>query len=76
MKVQVRFFGPVRKPTSGTGPVDLPEGATVAELLARLGYNEEEARHLLVSHRGSRLGPETQLRPGMTVDLSMRLGGG
>ncbi len=76
MRIHVRFFGPIRRPEGFAGFVDLPDGALVADLLAALGYGADEARHVLVSHQGSRLAPDARLAEGMRVDLAMRVGGG
>ena len=78
MKVEVEFFGPILRP-KGAGAqltVSLPDGASVADLLAHLGYQATQMRFLSVLQDGRRLPLSTVLREGASVAIAAPLGGG
>ena len=79
VEVQVRLFANLAEygPPStrgGAGRVELPEGATVADLLARLGVPDEGPRLLLVNGRDAEAG--VTLHAGDVVDVLPPLVGG
>lgn len=70
MVVSIKLSGPLREfyrtsaPAQGEA-VELPEGATVADLLARCGVPPEKVHHLLVNRQRATL--ETSLADGDQV---------
>ena len=79
MKVRVSLFGtlgqefPEYQPSQGM-EVELPEGATVADLLARLGL--PESRGPVVIAGGRVLKAEERLQRGVAVNIMQAIGGG
>jgi sulfur-carrier protein len=58
MRIQLKFFADLRPylPTSeGALPADLPEGATVADVLRKYAVPEEKPKILLVNGRHAQL---------------------
>ena len=55
-------------------PVELPPGATVGQLVARLRVHEKLARLIFVDH--VRSGPDTVLTDGARVDIFPPVAGG
>jgi len=79
VEVQVRLFANLAEygppaARGGAGRVELPEGATVADLLARLGIPDEGPRLLLVNGRDAEAG--VTLHAGDVVDVLPPLVGG
>ena len=77
MQVQVEFVGPVRRPwpqRRGDAPIEV--GATVASLLAQLGFAPAEARFLSVLVNGARVAATTPLAAGDHVVVALMVGGG
>ena len=77
MTVTVEISGVLRRP-KGPAPhaVDLPPGATPAELYAALGYNEAERRVLRLSRSGVMLKASDVLEDGDRLVLIAAIGGG
>ncbi len=75
MQVTTSFFGPIKKPRV-QGPVQLPEGALVADLLAVLGYPKHHWNGILVLRNQRRLSVSDNLQDGDAVELTIRVGGG
>ncbi len=79
MHVQVKVYATLRRYVEGAGAgtrldVDLPEGAAVAELIARLGVPAEEVRMVFVNGRAR---PEDwHLEAGDEVGIFPPVGGG
>jgi sulfur carrier protein ThiS len=61
-------------PLGGYTERDLPEGATVSDLLATLGVPEAEARVVFVNGRARP--PDWHLQPGDEVGIFPPIGGG
>ncbi len=77
MKIAVEFIGPMRRPwPERSGPVELGDGALLADLLHALGYSDEEARHLTCSVNGVAARPRVALQEGDKVSVTLLLGGG
>jgi molybdopterin converting factor small subunit len=77
MRVQVQFFGPIRRPwAESEGEVELAGGATLRELLRELGYGVHELRYIEVMVNGERGRPGDPLRDGDRVSLRLLIGGG
>jgi sulfur-carrier protein len=79
VKIAVRLFANLadRVPAAARGSdmaVDLPEGATVADLLRRLALPDDEPRLTLVNGRDA--GAEQPLAPGDVVSIIPPLAGG
>jgi len=79
MRVRVRLFAMLRHylpdvPVGGYAERDLPEGATVSDLLASLGVPETEARVVFVNGRARP--PDWRLQPGDEVGIFPPIGGG
>lgn len=79
MLVRAKLFATLARHRPGTMPgaaleVDLPEGATVAALLAELGVPLEEARMIFVNGRARP--PDWALQPGDVVGIFPPIGGG
>jgi sulfur carrier protein ThiS len=79
MKLRVRLFGtlsqafPGYKHSEGI-EVEVPERATVKELLALLGLSE--SRGVVVMAEGRILRAEDSIRPGVPVSILQAIGGG
>ena len=76
MKVLVRVHGGLLRYTDGVSitELDLPEGATVADVMARLGVPDEEVFTAVVNRE---MVPEdTVLRDGDRLDLVPPIPGG
>ena len=79
MKVRVSLFGTFRQrfpdyqPSRGM-EVELPDGATVADLLARLDL--PESRRPVVITGGRVLSADERLQPGVPVSVMQAIGGG
>lgn len=80
MKIEVRLFATLRDvlppgpAATGTTTIDLPAGATVADVGRVLGIPGDLARVALVN--GEDAGPERRLRDGDVVTLFPPLAGG
>ncbi|RME78051.1 MAG: MoaD/ThiS family protein [Chloroflexi bacterium] len=79
MVVHVRLYATLRRP-SPDGPqnrlsVDLPDGATVSDLLARLGI-EQSADHVMAILNHRRVGPDHRLQPEDELHLLPPISGG
>ena len=70
-------MGPVLKPTDDKElSMDLPDGATVRDLLQQLGYPPAQARHVGVYFDGARLPHLSLLKEGQSVTVAVAMGGG
>lgn len=77
MTAVVRFLGPIRRPwTEASRAVDVGAGATVADLLATLGFARHELAFLQVARNGVVASLATPLCEGDEVDVMLRVGGG
>lgn len=79
MRVHAKLFATLARHRPGTTAgavieVDLPESATIAELLAKLGVPEEEARMIFVNGRARPA--DWPLQPGDEVGAFPPIGGG
>ncbi len=77
MRVQVKLFAGLRKLApegKSPFPLDLPEGATVGELLKVLGVPEDKPKILLVN--GRHAGNDQALRDGDEVSIFPPVAGG
>jgi molybdopterin synthase sulfur carrier subunit len=79
MKVQVRLFGAFSQGLPGYQPaqgieVDLPEGATVKDLLTLLGVSESQGAVVIAEGRVLKTGDAMQ--PGVPVNVMQAIGGG
>jgi sulfur carrier protein ThiS len=75
--VSVHFVGPVRRPCpERTLEVDASELSTVGELLAELGYSDEEQRSLQPRVDGKRARASMPLTGVQTVEILIAIGGG
>lgn len=79
MLVRAKLFATLARHLPGTRPgatveVDLPEGATVADLLAKLHVPLEEARMFFVNGRVR--AADSVLQPGDEVAVFPPIGGG
>ena len=76
--VRVEFFGPVKSPTGRRRmEVEVGEGETVGRILVgRIGFREEDLRHLAVIQNGKRLGRADRVRPGSVIEVILPTGGG
>jgi sulfur carrier protein ThiS len=75
--VKISFFGPVRRPWPETSrAVEIPVGCRLGELLARLGYTDEEARRLALVVGGRRRETDFALSDGDEVRVVLLAGGG
>jgi molybdopterin converting factor small subunit len=79
MVVQVKLFATLRKymPPGASGDsvtVDVPDGATVADLVARLGIPLDHARMAVA--RGEQLDLDAPLPAGVEINLFPPLAGG
>ncbi|MBX3028153.1 MoaD/ThiS family protein [bacterium] len=79
MRVQVKLFATLRKymPAGKAGDtvtVDVPEDATVGDLVARLGIPAEHARMAVAA--GEQLDLAARLPPGVEINLFPPLAGG
>ena len=75
MKVTTSFFGPIRKLTRA-GPIELPEGSVLADLLAAIRYEEHHWSNILALRDSRRLRLEDPLFDGDELELTIRVGGG
>jgi len=64
MKINLRLFGKLREKIPGTNPknnyvatteMEIEEGATIANVLEKLGIRQEEVSHLFLNHDYSAL---------------------
>jgi molybdopterin converting factor small subunit len=79
MIVQVKLFATLRKymPAGARGDtlaVELPDGATVADLLVRLGIPSEHGRMVVAG--GEQVALQATLEDGQDVNLFPQLAGG
>ena len=77
MRVRVQFFGEMRRhlpPGRDDVVLDLDEGATVADVLARVGVRSEDER--IVGLNGSLAQDTTILHDGDELSLYHPMGGG
>jgi molybdopterin synthase sulfur carrier subunit len=79
MKVQVRLFGAFSQGFPGYQPaqgieVELPEGATVKDLLTLLGVSEFQGAVVIAEGRVLKTGDAMQ--PGAPVNVMQAIGGG
>lgn len=84
MQVEVRLFASLREKLPngrrGKGPVELPEGATLPDLLGRLDIPRELAQMVLIN--GEQLPNDWEaragivLRPGDTISIFPPVAGG
>lgn len=79
MKVRVRLFGTFRQRFAGYQhsqgmEVEIPEEATVKDLLTLLGLSE--SRGAVVIAKGRVLKADDRLQPGVPVDIMQAMGGG
>jgi molybdopterin converting factor small subunit len=77
--VEVRLFATLTQflpagSTAGTAVLDLPDGATIADLTRRLGIPPGLERVLLLN--GANVGADARLRSGDVVDIFPPLAGG
>ena len=77
MIVRVEFMGPVLKPVEGNHmDMELSEGTSVQEMLAKLGYPPAQARHVAVYEQGNRLPHLALLSDGQQLTVAVAMGGG
>jgi hypothetical protein len=78
MKVHVKVYGALARPAGGGDEVDveLPDGAQVGELLARLGYPPAHVRHIAAFVAGQRVRAGQVLADGVEVALTVMASGG
>jgi len=79
MRVRVRLFATLARYLPGTVPgvtieTDLPEGASIEDLLVGLGVPPDEARMVFVNGRARPL--DWALEPGDEVGVFPPIGGG
>lgn len=74
MQVKVRFFATLRKYRLAQEGVELNDGATVADLLGRVGIPSSEVAVVLVDGRHVEL--DRQLHDGETLALFPLIAGG
>lgn len=80
MRIEVQLFGWLRKcqpgPAGKPVTVEVPERATVSEILRRIGVPEIAAVPVLVLVNGLQAASDTRLGPGDNVSVFPPLGGG
>jgi sulfur carrier protein ThiS len=77
MTVNVEFMGPVRRPwAESRRAVQVGVDATVASLLAELGFRQDETRHLWVAINNDKKPPTHALVDGDHVTIALLVGGG
>jgi sulfur carrier protein ThiS len=77
MIVHIEFMGPVLKPVEGDEmAMELPDGATIQDMLGRLGYPAAQARHVAVYQDGARLPHLALMRAEQRVTVMVAMGGG
>ncbi|NQT86834.1 MoaD/ThiS family protein [bacterium] len=74
MTIEVRLFAGLDKGRFKRSALDVPDGATLADLLRQLGIPEEKAKVRLVNGKHSE--PEHTLHPDDTVALFPLVAGG
>jgi sulfur carrier protein ThiS len=76
-RVNVEFVGPIRRPwREHQRAVDLPDGASVADLVSELGYSDREREHLSVLVNAERAKPSVVLDDEDSVVVTIIVGGG
>ncbi len=71
------MIGSIRLPSGGPlSTVELPDAATVTDLLSSCGYSELERRGLRVARNNTVLPPASELCDGDELVLFSQLGGG
>jgi molybdopterin converting factor small subunit len=74
MRVRIKCFATLDNHTPPGGQLELPEGATVADLLPRLGLAEQDLKLVFVNSKHAGLG--TVLVDGDQLGLFPAVGGG
>jgi molybdopterin synthase sulfur carrier subunit len=79
MKIRVRLYGTLRQglPADRQSEgieVEIPEGATVRDLLVQLGIPESQGISVVI--RGRVLAAEDVVQPGAPVEVFQAIGGG
>ena len=77
MIVHVTIVGMLKAPCGRRNfDLELPPGATVRELLQKTGFADHHIPHIVSSVRGQVARLNTPLENGLTVELSILIGGG
>jgi sulfur carrier protein ThiS len=76
-RVDVELVGPIRRPwREQKRTVDVPDGTSVADLLADLGYSSTESEHMSVLVNAERTRSSTRLGEGDQIVITVIVGGG
>jgi sulfur carrier protein ThiS len=77
MKIEMSFYGPIRRPwPETTRQLEVAVGASVEDLLADLGYEPEDLKRVAVVVNGRRRKLGTRLAEGDDVRFALLAGGG
>jgi hypothetical protein len=77
MKVMLEVVGPIhKKPEPNPIEVELEAGSRLIDLMTRIGYLEQEARHLTYLRAGKRVKLLETLQEGDRIEAVLHVGGG
>lgn len=77
MKIHLRYQAILKiQGIANNSEVELPDGTSIAALLASSRIKEEQQRYILCYVNGERKTPDTVLRDGDSLQLLIPVGGG
>lgn len=77
IKLNVSFFGPIKRPwPESTRELEVDPGTTIERLLDSLGYQVSDMRRVATVVNGKKRTPSTELQQGDDVRFVLLAGGG